>query len=418
MKPALIIALITLLTLDLSAQEPDTVGISREYKKFQFPSVIPEDCPFPVSHDLNLIFSGRFANYTNADTWYPSWASNDTLYSPWTDGYLLNVEKYEPFIEGHPGYPCNSLDFMARKAATAQAAIAGSDPLDLKIINLVPRIEGPPAPYEGRYPCGSLVYDNVWYYGTYCLTNSKTSACNNVGWTEMGPFVGFRVSTDFGKTWEECPHAPAQPLFNENPSVQKVRIGSPHFVDFGKNMENSPDGYAYLVAGGSEENSCNNWIQADNVYLLRVKPQLKNMNNAGAYEFFCGMKNGKAQWSSRIGDMKPLLSWKEQLGCVTVSYNPFIKKYLMCITRGNNEDSVKYRSMILISDRLVSDWKILAYWNGFGPVGYFLNFPTKFMTPDSMWLSYSANWDNKNIAGNPAGSHYSFSLHEIILERE
>ncbi|GHU63186.1 hypothetical protein FACS1894123_05460 [Bacteroidia bacterium] len=33
-----------------------------------------------------------------------------------------------------------------------------------------------------------------------------------------------------------------------------VKIGSPHFVDFGKNMEYSPDGKAYMVAHGAEIN--------------------------------------------------------------------------------------------------------------------------------------------------------------------
>jgi len=31
-----------------------------------------------------------------------------------------------------------------------------------------------------------------------------------------------------------------------------VKIGASHFVDFGKNMEHSPDVYAYLVGHGAE----------------------------------------------------------------------------------------------------------------------------------------------------------------------
>ena len=29
--------------------------------------------------------------------------------------------------------------------------------------------KGDASPYRGRYPCGSLVHNGVWYYGTYCL---------------------------------------------------------------------------------------------------------------------------------------------------------------------------------------------------------------------------------------------------------
>lgn len=47
------------------------------------------------------------------------------------------------------------------------------------------------------------------------------------------------------------PCTPDKSLFGENPSVVPVTIGAPHFVDFGKNMQYSPDGYAYLTAHGT-----------------------------------------------------------------------------------------------------------------------------------------------------------------------
>lgn len=47
----------------------------------------PDDCPFPPSRELpGMNFTDRHAEYTNADTWYPSWASDGNLYSPYTDG--------------------------------------------------------------------------------------------------------------------------------------------------------------------------------------------------------------------------------------------------------------------------------------------------------------------------------------------
>ncbi|MCJ7588705.1 MAG: hypothetical protein MUQ00_12510, partial [Candidatus Aminicenantes bacterium] len=52
-----------------------------------WPSEEKPDCPFPRSGMLtSLRFTGRHAEYTGADTWYPSWASDGRLYSPWTDG--------------------------------------------------------------------------------------------------------------------------------------------------------------------------------------------------------------------------------------------------------------------------------------------------------------------------------------------
>lgn len=52
-----------------------------------WPSNPPEVPPMGPSKVLSgLAFTGRHARYTSADTWYPSWASDDKMYSPWTDG--------------------------------------------------------------------------------------------------------------------------------------------------------------------------------------------------------------------------------------------------------------------------------------------------------------------------------------------
>lgn len=405
-------------------------GAKEAIESFRWADNTPEGMPWERSKVFtDILFTGKYANYTNADTWYPAWADDGNLYSPWTDGYISdsNQSGYEPFDEAHPDYPCNSLDFMGRKAATAQARIIGSDPLKLRIENIKPRVEASPSPYGGRYPCGSLFHNGVWYYGTYCLTNNPDNNCGGVGWTEFGPFVGFRYSTDYGKTWTESPCTPVDPLFGENPIKAKVKIGAPHFVDFGRNMEHSPDGYAYLTAHGSTNPaSCNNWIQGDQIYLVRVKPSIENMNKIGAYEYYGGIdKNGNSIWTKDFGKIKPLVEWEGYLGCATVTYNHFLKKYLMCITRGHKNLKWKefyvddrYDSMILESDSLTGEWRLLKYLDRFGPVAYFVNIPSKFISEDGkrMWLSYSANWMDKNINGNPQGSHYSLSLHEIILQ--
>jgi|ERR1035437_5874462 hypothetical protein len=50
-----------------------------------WPSQPPKDCPFPASKTLaGIRFTGRHAEYANADTWYPSWASDGNLYSPYS----------------------------------------------------------------------------------------------------------------------------------------------------------------------------------------------------------------------------------------------------------------------------------------------------------------------------------------------
>ena len=131
-----------------------------------------------------LDFTGRHAEYTDADTWYPSWAADGKLYSPFTDGRVDEIR----------------VSSAGKDAATGQAVIEGDDPLQLKIrpLGIWP---GSPAPYEGRYPCGTLVHNGVWYYGTYALLN----AGYGLNWPVLGPTPGFYVSKDFGKTWTNPP---------------------------------------------------------------------------------------------------------------------------------------------------------------------------------------------------------------------
>src|SRR5512137_2106092 len=104
---------------------------------YAWPSTPPAGCPFPKSDSLvGVGFTGRHAEYTGADTWYPSWASDGNLYSPWTDGRVNSLGS------GSGG----------EKATTGHATILGDDPLKLTVTN-----EGiypsSPRPYEGRYPC-------------------------------------------------------------------------------------------------------------------------------------------------------------------------------------------------------------------------------------------------------------------------
>ena len=258
----------------------DLADKREEKNPYEWPApeeTLLEGCPFPRSTLFRGVrWTGRFVNYTNGDTWYPSWGDDDRLYSPWTDGYLKKVDGYETFDDAHPPYACNSLDYLGRKAATAQAVIEGDDPFQLTITNLTPRIEASPLPYGGRYPSASLFHEGVWYYGTYCLQNRQDTDCAGVGWTELGPFVGFRTSTDRGQTWNLSPWTPASPLFREDPATAPVQIGAPHAVDFGKNMEHSPDGFAYFVAHGAREpGAWNSWIQGDQIALCRVSLRLR-----------------------------------------------------------------------------------------------------------------------------------------------
>ncbi len=379
-----------------------------------WPSQPPEGIPFEQSKELaGVLFTGLHSDYRVADTWYPSWASDDNLYSPWTDGQTDGMRSSSG----------------GRNATTGQAVMIGDDPLKLKI-QALGITKGDPHPYQGRYPCGSLVHNGVWYYGTYCLGPAGRVTHDGMrwNWPVLGPMPGFRVSTDYGKTWTDTPHTPGKPLFPEPAKFMgPLKIGSPKFVDFGKNMEHSPDGKAYLVGYGAEEDDPEpryanlSWISGDQIYLTRVVPSIENINDESKYEYFAGHDaGGKPVWSYDFENIKPLLEWNNNMGCVTITYNAPLKKYLMCVTDGW-PTVAKMNSYILEADEITGPWKLVTYMKAFGEQGYFLNFPSKFISKDgrTLWLCYSANfsqgWNNIRFKANPPGSRYGLVLQQMRL---
>lgn len=300
-------------------------------------------------------------------------------------------------------------------------------------------------------------------------------------WPNLGPMPGFQISRDYGKTWEPSPLSSVNPLFPEpGEFLGPVKMGAPHFVDFGKNMEHSPDGKAYLLGMGAVINDSKprpclkprsegtgyeidekceepmhmqlrsdeamdkdikavcepafkqadgkpfahanlSWITADQIYLARVTPSPETINDIKAYEFFAGHdSNGKALWTDDFARIKPLLEWNNHMGCVTATYVPGLKKYLMCVTDGWPTVE-KMDSYILEADSITGPWRIVTYMKDFGEQAYFLNFPSKFISGDgrSLWLCYSANfspgWNDVTLKINPPGGRYGLSLHEVRL---
>ncbi len=380
---------------------------------FRWQTPPPGDCPVARSGVIKgLLFTGRHAEYAHADTWYPSWASDGNLYSPWTDGEVNGVR-------------CMSI---GKNASTGSAKVAGDSPLGLQIAD-VSTYAGSPVPYGGRYPCGSLVKDGVWYYGTYCLDDSDGDPGKGLNWDILGPCVGFRHSNDLGKSWTETPHTPAAPLFGE-PARQDapVKMGAPHFVDFGRNLQHSPDGKAYLVGHGAEANDPKprpanlSWITGDQIYLARVEPSIANINDLSKYEFFAGRDaRNRVVWTPQFSKIRPIFEWNNNAGCVTMTYNAPLRRYLMCITDG--VDTIgKFNTYILESESPTGPWRLVEYLRAFGEQAYFVNISSKFISADgrTIWLLYAANFTSGNQhwphhRSNPPGGRYGMCWQEIQL---
>ncbi len=379
-----------------------------------WPTLVPDGCPLARSADfVALGFTGNVVNHSEADTWYPSWGADGRLYSPFTDGTVDQV-KPDGSIEKIKSWSGGG------GAVVGHAIIEGDDVRQLKLIE-PGLIAGAPAPYEGRYPCASLHFNGVWYVGTYALAGAPYG----LNWPILGPFAGFHVSKDNGKTWTPSPWGcePGKTMFPE-PATFKgpLKLGVPHVVDFGKNMQHSPDGKMYLVCHGAtqadqvDRNANLSWITGDQIYLTRVTPSPETINDASQYEYFAGNNaKGDPQWSKDYAQIKPLLDWNNHCGGVTITYNKPLGKFIMCMTNGR-ETTSRFDTSILVADRITGPWQLVTYMKDFGTQAYFVNIPSKFISPDglSFWLCYSANFVRTHTV-NPPGSLYTMSLHEVRL---
>jgi hypothetical protein len=343
-------------------------------------------------------FTGRHASYTEADTWYPQWAADGALYSPWTDG---TIDTW-------------SSDSKGRLAMVGYARIDGADPLDLTVVPLGTQLNDP-YPYEHRYPGPLAVHDGIWYFGTYVLDERN-------GVNILGPFVGFRISRTAGATWEACPHTPADPIFGESTKLgEPVQLGCPRFVDFGREMESSPDGKAYLVGhGGRPQGRHATWASGDAVYLARVPLTPEAANDPERYEFFAGKPGSAETWTTHHTEAQPIFAWPGKVGPVSMTYSPAHGRYLMWITAGGLGEGTM-DSYLLEAPNSSGPWRWVTYLRRFGTQAYFLNFPTRFIAADGLtaWLCYSANHSNRygglDLAEDPPGSGYALCLQEVEL---
>ena len=398
---------------------------------------LPKDCPLPLSKTFGGIsFTGRFASYTNADTWYPAYASDGTIYSCFTDGSVNGQGTGSP----NPW----------------SGRIVGSDPLNLQVDVVGERVSHNGnekiAGKYGRYPCAQLMYNDIWYYGTYLLEqNDRSWFVPNADWPILQPFVGFRVSDNFGGDWFDQT-TPEFPLL-ENPHDKWVRvhgvefynpyevmIGAPHFVDFGRNLEHAPIDkqtgrrWAYMVAHGADAGcklAHNSWISGDNIYLLRIlMPEGRNaqenfryMNDAGNWQYLS--RDGSYRTWNRndlqevYRHIKPIVDATGYLGNVGLTYNAALGRFIMTLSRVDDADRDFFNTLILESEAIDGKYRVVQYLKGFATISYFMNIPSPFISEDgrTMWLCYSSNYNYKN---NPlptiGGSQYSMCLTEFTLD--
>ena len=381
-------------------------------------------CPLPQSSAVRGVTStGRQRDYapvTGADTFMTSWAADGHLYSTYADGFVVDAEGKRPPVictlqgnnwyfrklgvhcpledQGTPEKPPR----FERTAApgqvtrTGNALMVGEDPFNLAIRPL------PPTPlslshYPSCYPSGCLVRNGLWitacHYRGWLLDSGGRQLCY-----EQGP-TRFRFSRDFGATWEWSPHDDRRPVIPETgrpDGSEPAKLGTAKFVDFGRNMEHSPDGLAYLVGHGTcAEKGISNWSSGDAVFLARVPPTVDALNDANAFEFFAGVdRSGKPRWSRKFSRIQPVFEWPGRCGLPSMTYFPALRKYVavLCVGWPDGVDG-QYDTWIAEAQDLWGPWSLVTYWNAFADQAYFAQIPSKFIQRDGRFvLFYSGGW--------------------------
>jgi hypothetical protein len=390
---------------------PPTVGDGSAW-----PTFIPDDCPLPRSSILDGIrFTGRHSNYTKADYWNMSWAADGHLYASCGDGPgIWNAGLYR--IEGDSPEALGFTELGNFNIKKGQR--------------------------EGRrYGSCILVKDGVCFYGFEDGWN--TSA--DVG---LGRFWGFahartydrvggdltelrddrwRMKADSGWAYPDGLYGAVRPggFFDEPAGINRIR--GPRFVDFGRELEHSPDGFAYMTAHGSECGKPPEWANGDSIFLMRAQPTIEGITRPAGWEFFAGhAATGQPIWRPSSHAARPLITWPDRLGSATVTYVAPLRRYLMCVAplvlKDNDGPIGKLYSasglMLLEAERLTGPWRIFQYLGNFGPNAYVMSLPSKFIARDgrTAWLLYSGGWGvPQGVTPNPPHSAYAACLLEINL---
>lgn len=394
----------------------------------------PADCPLPPSPLLGgLRFTGRILSTQGADTWYPSWAEDGNLYTPFADGVACNMRvdaNWNRDLSFVSGLCRDGASGHSRLVSNGAAIIAGDDPFAPEIRPCEPVVFHSPR-FHGLYPCASLMHRGVWSYGTYYVHRWIDPAGRRITY-ELGPVPGFRTSRDGGRSWDGSVRDDRTPLFPEVGRVAggpPIRIGSPHAVDHGRALQHAPDGRFYIIAHGCRDRShATTWISGDEIVVARCEPDPAALNDPACWEFLTGTVGGRPRWSRNFAEMAPIVTWPGRCGCVNATWVPALGRYLMMVSAGpDHGGEADHDTWIAEAEHLWGPWRLVDWWPAFGSRGYFVCMPSKFLSSagDRAVLYWSANWmtpqpphDVPWPRESPPGSRYALCVGEFEFLRK
>jgi len=352
-----------------------------------------------------------------ADTFYPTEDRMGRLYSGYDDG----------------GVGDTSVNSFTPSCTTGSAIVTGADWRNLHCESVGGAIHEVALPMQGRYTSANFVANETWWIGSYGGSEGDKGCEMGTGVPQlcvMGPFAGFRHSTDQGRNWSE-PRAPdgsslniSKALFGEK-AGEAVKYGAPHVVDHGPENIYSPDGYLYMVATGclaSAATSNCSWISGDAIFLTRAKDfdakRPDSLNDERAWEFWCGDACG---YTRDIRKAQPIFAWKEKVGTVTATWHKGLGVYLLAVTTPTEMPSTvgAYDTYVLEAASLTGPFKMVTYLPRFGQQAYFVSFPSKWLDGENAVMTFSANFACKTggCAPNLRNAGYGANMLPVRFAR-
>jgi hypothetical protein len=285
----------------------------------------------------------------DSDNWPMTWADDDALYTAYGDG-----RGFEPFIP-------EKLSLGFAKVTGTPGAFSGEN---LRAPSLEQRGGGP----RGRKASGLLCVDAVLYLWARNATNSQ------LAW-----------SLDHGATWSW-----ADWKFTNS-------FGCPTFLNFGRNYAGAPNPFVYIYSPDSDSA----YEAVDRLVLARVPKS--RIRERGAYEFFTGLRAGRAEWGPDLARRGAVFSAAGLCYRAGISYYPELKRFLLvqpipiaASRDGTGKLDTRSAGGLAIYDAPApwGPWTT-AYFTGqwdVGP-GDSASFPTKWMGPDgkTLYLVFSGD---------------------------
>jgi len=221
------------------------------------------------------------------------------------------------------------------------------------------------------------------------------------------------TSRDYGKTWD-CDATP-QDFFTGC-------MASCHFLQAGKGDDNVYDGYvwAYFPCGLDSDDSW--WCNGDRMILGRVHPDY--ILERTAWEIFLGLdEGGKPRFFNEIAGPKPVFSYPRFCGENHVSYNPYIKRFIISNYAFYNPETGEPRPYhnqplcnyitqlsLFEAERPWGPWRLFLRDDNWLNGGYQPTFPVKWMTTDGRSMTLLGSGNRSDYCFLTQGVEYDIAL--------